>query len=347
MDGEQHRPIAAPPIASTIGSLDPRAAAGRATRNHTQPHTYHWRLQTWSEWRSPQPATLAEAAMSSSGEADNFRRSLVQTVWAVASATAFGLILWYARGRDSAIAFFSGYLVEQSLSVDNLFVFIMLFEYFRVPPAFQQRVLSWGIVGAILMRGVMIVAGVAAVKRFRWTSLLFAGILLLSSVKLLMEGDEDEDVGDNLVMRLSRKLVGATTEYDGDRFFTVVDGAKRATPLLLCLVCVELSDVVFAVDSVPAVFGVTEDPFLVYTSNMFAILGLRAWYGVLSKAADDLAYLEKAVAVVLGFVGLKLGFGYFGYDIETGQSLAVIATVLGAGILASIYFPPDEGEESP
>ena len=147
--------------------------------------------------------------MSSSGEADNFRRSLVQTVWAVASATAFGLILWYARGRDSAIAFFSGYLVEQSLSVDNLFVFIMLFEYFRVPPAFQQRVLSWGIVGAILMRGVMIVAGVAAVKKFRWTSLLFAGILFLSSIKLLMEGDEDEDVGDNLVMRLSRRLVGA------------------------------------------------------------------------------------------------------------------------------------------
>ncbi|KAH8048947.1 hypothetical protein JL722_12182 [Aureococcus anophagefferens] len=225
--------------------------------------------------------------MSSSGEADNFRRSLVQTVWAVASATAFGLILWYARGRDSAIAFFSGYLVEQSLSVDNLFVFIMLFEYFRVPPAFQQRVLSWGIVGAILMRGVMIVAGVAAVKRFRWTSLLFAGILLLSSVKLLMEGDEDEDVGDNLVMRLSRKLVGATTEYDGDRFFTVVDGAKRATPLLLCLVCVELSDVVFAVDSIPAVLGISTDPFVVYSSNVFAIAGLRALYTPKKHKTED------------------------------------------------------------
>ncbi|KAH8044859.1 hypothetical protein JL722_14518 [Aureococcus anophagefferens] len=180
--------------------------------------------------------------MSSSGEADNFRRSLVQMVWAVASATAFGLILWYARGRDSAIAFFSGYLVEQSLSVDNLFVFIMLFEYFR--DSGGRRCSS--------------------------------GILLLSPVKLLMEGDEDEDVGDNLVMRLSRKLVGATTEYDGDRFFTVVDGAKRATPLLLCLVCVELSDVVFAVDSIPAVLGISTDPFVVYSSNVFAIAGLRS-----------------------------------------------------------------------
>ena len=274
--------------------------------------------------------------MSSSGEADNFRRSLVQTVWAVAGATAFGLILWYARGHDSAIAFFSGYLVEQSLSVDNLFVFIMLFEYFRVPPAFQQRVLSWGIVGAILMRGVMIVAGVAAVKRFRWTSLLFAGILLLSSVKLLMEGDEDEDVGDNLVMRLSRKLVGATTEYDGDRFFTVVDGAKRATPLLLCLVCVELSDVVFAVDSIPAVLGISTDPFVVYSSNVFAIAGLRALYALVAKAVDSMVYLKPAVCAVLVFISVKMILEYFHYAIGTGASLCVVVGLLALGAAASL-----------
>ncbi|KAH8082053.1 hypothetical protein JL720_8578 [Aureococcus anophagefferens] len=205
----------------------------------------------------------------------------------------------------------------------------------------QDKALAYGLYGAVVCRGVFVGLGAVALAKFRVVLLAFAGLLIFTSAKILLleEGDGDEDV----------RSSPATDAYDADdpsNFFTLgADGVKRATPLLAAVACLELSDVVFAVDSVPAVFGVTEDPFLVYTSNMFAILGLRAWYGVLSKAADDLAYLEKAVAVVLGFVGLKLGFGYFGYEIETGQSLAVIATVLGAGILASIYFPPDEGEE--
>lgn len=268
---------------------------------------------------------------------DAFQRAIVQTGWAVLSAILFGLGLYYVRGPAAAMEFTSGYLVEQSLSVDNLFVFIMLFEYFRVPPGFQQRVLSWGIVGAILMRGVMIVAGVAAVKKFRWTSLLFAGILFLSSIKLLMEGDEDEDVGDNLVMRLSRRLVGATSEYDGDRFFTTDGhGGKRvATPLLLCLVCVELSDVVFAVDSIPAVLGISTDPFVVYSSNVFAIAGLRALYTLVAKAVDSMVYLKHAVCCVLMFISFKMILEYFHYDLGTGLSLTVVVSLLLIGAVAS------------
>ena len=261
--------------------------------------------------------------------------------------------------------------------MDNLFVFIMLFEYFRVPSErvsrrlafgskafcwvvaacthqgpllscrFQQRVLSWGIFGAILMRGVMIVAGVAAVKKFRWTSLLFAGILFLSSIKLLMEGDEDEDIGDNLVMRLSRRLVGATSEYDGDKFFTdanshddadVATGRRTkrvATPLLLCLVCVELSDVVFAVDSIPAVLGISTDPFVVYSSNVFAIMGLRALYTLVARAVDQMVYLKHAVCCVLMFISLKMILEYFHYHLSTAFSLGVVVSLLSIGCIAS------------
>jgi TerC family integral membrane protein len=280
---------------------------------------------------------------------DEFRSSLVKTCWAVLAAAAFGVGLWYGRGRTAALEFVSGYLVEQSLSVDNLFVFIMLFEYFHVPSDFQQRVLSWGIVGAILMRGVMIVAGVAAVKRFRWTSLLFAGILLLSSIKLLMEGDDDDDVGDNLVMRLSRRLVGATSEYDGDRFFTEArdrgddDGGsgkarkRRPTPLFLCLVCVELSDVVFAVDSIPAVLGISTDPFVVYASNIFAIAGLRALYTLVARAVDSMVYLKPAVCLVLLFISFKMILEYFHYAVSTAVSLGVVVALLAGGAVASSF----------
>mmetsp|Transcript_27391 Transcript_27391/g.85192 ORF Transcript_27391/g.85192 Transcript_27391/m.85192 type:complete len:328 (-) Transcript_27391:14-997(-) len=272
---------------------------------------------------------------------DEFRSSLRQTAGAVAAAALFGCALWRARGRGAAQEFAAGYLVEQSLSVDNLFVFIMLFEYFRVPPQYQNRVLSWGIVGAVLMRGVMIVAGVAAVQRFRWTTLLFAGILFLSAIKLLMEGDEDdEDVDDRLVMRLARRVVGATAEYDGDRFFTVTrkDGKeiRAATPLFLCLVAVELSDVVFAVDSIPAVLGISTDPLVVYSSNIFAIMGLRALYTLVARAIDSLVYLKHAVCAVLIFIAVKMVLEFFEYHLSTSFSLMVVAGLLGTGALASV-----------
>jgi len=207
-----------------------------------------------------------------------------------------------------------------------------------VPKDHQQRVLGWGIVGAVGMRGVMIVAGVAAVRKFRWTTLLFAGILFLSAVKLFFEGDDDdEDVGDRLVMRLARRCVGATSEYDGDRFFTqAVDGTRVATPLLLCLVCVELSDVVFAVDSIPAVLGISTDPLVVYSSNIFAIAGLRALYTLVARAMDSLAYLKHAVCAVLMFISVKMVLEYFEYHLSTAFSLCVVVGLLALGAVASV-----------
>ncbi|KAJ8598705.1 hypothetical protein CTAYLR_010741 [Chrysophaeum taylorii] len=281
--------------------------------------------------------------------ADEFWPAVIKTALAVVAATVFGLVLGSIQGRQSALEFFSGYIVEQSLSVDNLFVFVMLFEYFRVPSEYQQRVLTWGIVGAILMRGAMIVAGVAAVRRFRWMTLLFAGVLFLSSVKLLMESDDDDaELADNFVVRLSRRLVGATSEYDGDRFFTEdAKKRRRATPLFLTLVCVELSDVVFAVDSIPAVLGISTDPFVVYASNVFAIAGLRALYALVARAVDSMVYLKPAVCLVLLFISLKMILEYFHYALSTTFSLGVVLVILAGGVVLSVASKPPKRKSEP
>ncbi|CAM9660280.1 unnamed protein product, partial [Discosporangium mesarthrocarpum] len=191
---------------------------------------------------------------------ETYQLAVRNTALSILSATLFGFGTIVCRGKQSGLEFFAGYLVEQSLSVDNLFVFIMIFEYFQVPVEHQGRVLTWGIVGAILMRGVMIAFGVVVVTKFRWIVVVFAGILLVSSVKLLGEtGDDNEDLSKNNLVRVSKVLVGAVDQYDGDKFFTrLASGKKVATPLLLCLVCIELSDFVFAVDSIPAVLGVSQ-----------------------------------------------------------------------------------------
>lgn len=255
----------------------------------------------------------------------------------VAASCIFGAGLTIVLGPEIGEEFFAGYLIEQSLSVDNLFVFLLLFDYFQVPLENQNRVLNWGIGGATVMRAGMIGLGSVALQNFHEILLVFAGILVYSSVKLLIgEDDEEENLEENTIIQLSRKLINATPNYDGDRFFTVIDGVKQATPLLLCLVAIEISDIVFAVDSVPAVFGVTENPLVVFSSNMFAICGLRSLYVILSKAAADLKYLEPAVAVVLSFIGGKLIGEYFGMKISTELSLGVVATLLGIGIGASV-----------
>lgn len=269
----------------------------------------------------------------------------------IAAAGAFGAGIYATMGAEKALEFSAGYVVEQSLSVDNLLVFLVLFEYFKVPPGpMQDKALAYGLYGAVVCRAVFVGLGAVALAEFRGVLLVFAGILLATSAKILLGGDEDddEDPSKNAIVRWvnSQSLVPATDAFDEEdpsRFFTIdSQGIRRATPLLAAVACLELSDVVFAVDSVPAVFGVSEDPFIVYTSNMFAILGLRAWYGVLARAAQELEYLETAVAVVLGFVGLKLGAGYFGYEVSTEASLAVIFLVLGAGVAASVLLPEEE-----
>ena len=194
---------------------------------------------------------------------------------------------------------------RQSLSVDNLFVFLMLFEYFRVPDEYTERVLRWGIMSALVLRGVMIAIGVAAVQRFRPVLLGFALILIVSAYKMLQPEGDEESLQDNAVMKIARWCVKATDEYDGDKFFTRIDGVRRATPMFVVLICIELSDVLFAVDSIPAVVGITQDAFIVYSSNIFALMALRSLYLILSKSVQQLVYLRHAVATILGFVGLK------------------------------------------
>mmetsp|Transcript_17859 Transcript_17859/g.28152 ORF Transcript_17859/g.28152 Transcript_17859/m.28152 type:complete len:395 (+) Transcript_17859:129-1313(+) len=299
------------------------------------------KTEAWAgtETAAPVQTTVQSSEPSQIGAekgSKEYKAAVIKTVLVVLAAIAFGAGTWAVKGRQASLEFFAGYLVEQSLSVDNLFVFIMLFDYFKVPMQFQSRVLTWGIIGAMSMRLVMIVLGVAAIQKFRSVTLLFAGILIFSGYKMINESEEEEDLEDNVIMKLSNKMVKSTTQYDGEKFFTKIDGVKYATPLLMCLICIELSDFVFAVDSIPAVIGVTKDPFIVYSSNLFAIAALRSLYTLVAKAVDDLPYLKPAVALVLGFVGCKMAAEYFHYEVGIGISLGVVGILLGGGIVASV-----------
>jgi TerC family integral membrane protein len=285
---------------------------------------------------------------SEATEDEDFNRAIKNTAIAVSAALAFGAGLFVTKGQQSGFEFLTGYVVEQSLSVDNLFVFILLFQYFKVPEPLQRTVLSWGIAGAVVMRGAFITAGLVAIKTLRPVLVLFASFLIFSSYKILSGVDDDdedeEDLSNNAVVKFSSNLIKSTENYDGDKFFTMVDGARRATPLLLVLVCVELSDVLFAVDSIPAVFGVTEDPLVVFSSNIFAILGLRALYNVLVKLVQDLEYLEPAVGLVLLFVGVKMIVEFLGVEVPEDVALAVVAMLLGGGVAASKLLPKTQDE---
>ena len=226
----------------------------------------------------------------------SYAEDLKKTALWVAAAIGFAGILGATKGADAAVEFCSGYILEQCLSVDNLFVFLVLFDYFDVQREKQDRVLTYGIWGAIVLRGIFVALGAATLQQFNQVLLLFSAVLAFSSYKILAAGgddDEEEDMSENAIVKFSRTFLKTSDKFDGDKFFTVQDGISYATPLFLCLVCVELSDVVFAFDSVPAVFGVTQDPLIVYTSNIFAISGLRSLFGVLSKAIAQLEYLEK------------------------------------------------------
>jgi len=269
-----------------------------------------------------------------------YNTALTNTFITVIGSSVIGLLIWFYQGAIPCEQFFASYLVEQALSLDNLFVFLLLFKYFEVPLEYQSRVLNWGFYGAIVMRFIMISLGIAAIKSFRPVLVLFAGILVYSSGKMLvdMAGDEEEeeDMSDNAIVKFSKNLFPTTDKFDGDRFFSQVNGVQSATPMLLCMIAVELSDLVFAVDSIPAVFGVTLDPFIVFVSNICAISGLRSLYVVLSEAASNLKYLEPAVAVVLLFIGIKLLLEYVGIDISTTVSLCVVGALLSSGIGLSV-----------
>ncbi|HEV2890162.1 MAG TPA: TerC family protein [Frankiaceae bacterium] len=265
--------------------------------------------------------TIKEAAVSSA-------------VW-ISIGLLFGGIVWATLGGDKAGQYFTGYLVEKSLSVDNIFVFALLFSYFAVPAALQHRVLFWGVVGALLFRAIFIALGAALLERFHWMIFVFGGFLVVTGIRMAMSNDEHVDPGRNPVLRVMRRVVPMVDEYQGQKFTIVQAGKRYATPLLAVLVAVETTDIIFAVDSIPAVFAVTKDPFLVFTSNAFAILGLRALYFLLADLMDRFTYLKLGLAVVLAFVGVKMLLSNVWHPAEW-VPLVVIAGILGVSVWVSL-----------
>lgn len=262
-------------------------------------------------------------------------------VFWILAAVVFGVGVGIKDGTGKASEFFAGYLLEKSLSVDNLFVFILIFKYFKVPTSYQGRVLTYGIAGAVIFRAIMIILGTATLQRFEVVNAFLALILIYSAYKLFVAEDEDTDLSNNLIVKTCQKFIPITSYYDGDRFFTIQEGVRKATPLLLTVAVLELSDVAFAIDSIPAVFGVTRDPFIVFSSNIFAILGLRSLFRLISESMTELDYLQPSIGVVLGFIGSKMLLDFFGYHIPTEASLAFVATTLGAGLVLSLAKRPE------
>ena len=265
----------------------------------------------------------------------SLREALAWSIVWISLALIFNLGIYYVWGEEKALEFLTGYLIEKSLSVDNLFVFLVIFSYFAVPAMYQHRVLFWGILGALVMRAIFIAAGAALLTAFHWMIYVFGGFLIITGIKLLLTGDHKLEPEKNPAVRLLRRVMHVTKEYHGQRFFIRSNGRLWATPLLLVLVVVETTDVIFAVDSIPAIFAITLDPFIVYTSNVFAILGLRALYFLLAGIMDMFRYLKVGLSFVLCFVGVKMLIVDF-YKIPIGISLGVVAGILALSILASL-----------
>ncbi len=271
------------------------------------------------------------------------REALSWTLLCVALSLGFNAWIWYAHGRQPALEFLAGYVVEYALSVDNLFVFIVLFGYFAVPEELQHRVLFWGIFGAIVLRATFVVLGAALIASFHWILYLFGAFLLFTGVRLLFQSEEMVEPEGNWVVRVFRRFVPLTQSYHGQQFFVRLEAKRYATPLFLVLVLVEATDVVFATDSIPAVFGITHDPFLVFTSNICAILGLRALYFLLAHVMGRFHYLKYGLGLVLAFIGVKMLVADL-YPVPIVASLAVIALLLGGSIALSWILPPPESQ---
>jgi tellurite resistance protein TerC len=272
-----------------------------------------------------------------------YREALFWTILWMSLSLLFAAALVPLRGRAEATQFFTGYFIELSLSMDNVFVIVLIFSFFRVPPEFQHRVLFWGILGALIMRGLMIWAGVELINRFDWLLYFMGLVLLYTGIRMLFARDGKVEPEKHLPIRLARRLLPIAPDFDGQKFITRVSGRRMLTPLFLVLLMVETTDLIFAVDSIPAIFGVTRKPFIVFTSNVFAILGLRSLYFVLAGAIGYFRYLKIGLSVVLLFIGVKMLIDphdrpprWFQYDIPDMSSLAVVVSIIAAAILASL-----------
>ena len=256
-------------------------------------------------------------------------------VW-IFLAICFNLFVFFEFGKTKALEFLTGYVIEYSLSVDNIFVFILIFTSFAVPEKYQHKILFWGIMGALVMRGIFIFAGVALINKFHWIVLIFGGFLVFTGIRMLFQKEEQAAPGENKIVKFFRKFLPVTNELHGSNFFVKQDHKLMATPLFLVLLIIESSDLIFAVDSIPAILAISTDPFIVYTSNIFAILGLRSLYFAVSGIMGYFRYLKVGLAFVLSYVGLKMLSAYFGFEIPILLSLSVIIGILTVSVLASV-----------
>jgi tellurite resistance protein TerC len=275
--------------------------------------------------------------------ATTFKEALGWSAVWVSLSLAFNGILWWKFGADHAVEFLAGYLLEKSLSIDNIFVFVVLFGALGIPRMYQHRVLFWGVTSALVLRAVMIFAGTAMITKFHWLMYFFGGFLVLTGIKLFVDRNKEEDPSESVALKMARKFIPTTPTLHGEHFFVVENGRRLATPLFMALVLIEISDVIFAVDSIPAVFAITTDPFIVFTSNIFAILGLRSLFFLLADLVDRFRYLKVGLAGVLVFVGAKMTIVDF-YKVPPLVSLLGIAFLLGASIVVSLVVSRREDE---
>jgi tellurite resistance protein TerC len=276
----------------------------------------------------------------------SFKEALGWSLVWISLALVFNVGVYFWFGDKPAIEFLTGYLIEKSLSIDNIFVFVVIFSAFKIPALYQHRVLFWGIIGALVMRAIMIFAGAAMLARFHWLIYVFGAFLIITGIRLYLQRNHDEKPTDSWAIRMVRRFIPSTTRFDGDKFFTVENGKKVATPLFMALILVEITDLIFAVDSIPAIFAVTNDPFIVFTANIFAILGLRSLFFLLADLVDRFVYLKVGLSAVLAFVGAKMMLIDI-YKIPALVSLVVIALLLGGSIGASLLRVRKLAKESP
>jgi len=267
-----------------------------------------------------------------------FKEAIFWSIFFIGSALLFNLLVYYLKGPEAALSFLASYLIEESLSVDNLFVFILIFKYFKVPSLYLHRVLFWGIFGAIVMRAIFIAAGIALITRFHWVIYLFGAFLIFTGIKMALQKDQELQPENNPVLRLFRRFFSVSDSYDQGNFFTRQEGRLLATPLFIVLLFIETTDVIFAVDSIPAVFAITLDPFIVFTSNIFAVLGLRALFFLIANMMEQFHLLSYGLSAILIFVGVKMLIAEF-YPIPIAITLGALVLILSVSIVASILYP--------
>jgi tellurite resistance protein TerC len=267
------------------------------------------------------------------------KEALLTSLFWISLAIIFNLIVWKYLGQQKALEFLAAYLIEESLSIDNLFVFILIFSYFQVNPKYQHKILFWGIVGAMVLRAIFIITGVALINKFHWIIYIFGAFLIFTGIRMAFDKGAKIDPDKNPVIRLVKKIIPVTTDNRYSKFFVRIDSRLYATPLFIALVMIEFTDLVFAVDSIPAVLAISKDPFIVYTSNVFAILGLRSLYFALSSIINYFRFLKYGLSAILFFVGVKMCISGF-YKMPIGISLGVLIGILSLSVILSVLIPP-------